>query len=106
MNYGAIGLFIGHEISHGFDKNSQNFYADGAQWWTEDAKKQFSDRAQCFVEQYKNYRDSETKIKVSRMLINLFISSKFAIYFFLPQKKISHGNQKERLTKISPIMAE
>ncbi|ETV65165.1 hypothetical protein H257_18029 [Aphanomyces astaci] len=53
-NYGAIGFIIGHEISHGFDNRGSRYDGDGKtkQWWTETTWKQFSEKAECFVEQY------------------------------------------------------
>ncbi|RHZ28386.1 hypothetical protein DYB26_005111 [Aphanomyces astaci] len=53
-NYGAIGVVIGHEITHGFDNRGSNFDADGKKkpWWTETAAKQFNEKSQCFIKQY------------------------------------------------------
>ncbi|RHY51775.1 hypothetical protein DYB30_011522 [Aphanomyces astaci] len=53
-NYGAIGVVIGHEISHGFDNRGRRYDGNGKKkpWWTETAAKIFREKAECFVEQY------------------------------------------------------
>ncbi|RHY81350.1 hypothetical protein DYB26_009738 [Aphanomyces astaci] len=53
-NYGAIGVVIGHEISHGFDNHGRRYDGNGKKkpWWTETAAKIFREKAECFVEQY------------------------------------------------------
>jgi putative endopeptidase len=57
VNYGAIGVVIGHEITHGYDDQGRQFDADGnlREWWTEKDAKEFEARAQKLVEQYGNY---------------------------------------------------
>lgn len=47
FNYGAIGVVIGHEMTHGFDDQGCNFDKDGNlnNWWTESDKKNFDERA-------------------------------------------------------------
>jgi endothelin-converting enzyme/putative endopeptidase len=57
VNYGAIGVVIGHEISHGFDDEGAQFDAQGRlqNWWTEDDLKHFQARGQCVVDQFENY---------------------------------------------------
>ncbi|KAI9550727.1 hypothetical protein GHT06_006121 [Daphnia sinensis] len=57
MNYGGIGVVIGHEITHGFDdKGRQNDkYGNTANWWTENTLKQYQLRAKCFEDKYNNY---------------------------------------------------
>ncbi len=56
-NYGAIGVIIGHEISHGFDDSGAQFDALGrlANWWTPGDLKAFQAKGQCVVDQYNNY---------------------------------------------------
>jgi endothelin-converting enzyme/putative endopeptidase len=57
VNYGAIGVVIGHEISHGFDDQGAQFDAQGrlANWWTDDDLKKFRDRGACVADQYEGY---------------------------------------------------
>lgn len=45
-NYGAIGVVIGHEMTHGFDDKGSLFDKDGnlSNWWTDEDKKQFEAR--------------------------------------------------------------
>jgi endothelin-converting enzyme/putative endopeptidase len=57
VNYGAIGVVIGHEITHGFDDQGSQFDAKGAlsNWWTPQDKEKFTARAQCVVNQFESY---------------------------------------------------
>jgi putative endopeptidase len=57
VNYGAIGVVIGHEISHGFDDQGAQFDYLGRlrNWWTDQDLKQFQTRAGCVVNQFDNY---------------------------------------------------
>ena len=54
VNYGAIGVVIGHEITHGYDDQGRQFDADGNlhAWWTEADAKAFEARAQKVVDEY------------------------------------------------------
>jgi putative endopeptidase len=57
VNYGAIGVVIGHEISHGFDDQGAQFDASGAlaNWWTPQDQEKFGARAQCVATQFDGY---------------------------------------------------
>ncbi|GAB6194953.1 M13 family metallopeptidase [Lysobacter xanthus] len=57
VNYGAIGVVIGHEISHGFDDQGAQFDAKGrlANWWTPADLTQFKAKGQCVVDQFERY---------------------------------------------------
>ena len=57
VNYGAIGVVIGHEISHGFDDEGAQFDAQGRlnNWWTDQDLKRFQDKAACVVRQFDGY---------------------------------------------------
>lgn len=57
VNYGAIGMVIGHELSHGFDDKGRKFDAQGnmRDWWTAASGTGFESRAQCVVKQFEGY---------------------------------------------------
>ena len=57
VNYGAIGVVIGHEISHGFDDEGAQYDAEGRlqNWWTPDDLARFRERTQCISDQFENY---------------------------------------------------
>ena len=57
LNYGAIGVVIGHEITHGFDDQGAQFDADGrlANWWTPEDLERFHARGQCVADQFDGY---------------------------------------------------
>jgi len=57
VNYGAIGMIIGHELTHGFDDEGRQYDVDGnlKDWWTPEDGKAFDERASCMVEQYGSY---------------------------------------------------
>jgi putative endopeptidase len=57
VNYGAIGVIIGHEISHGFDDQGAQFDAQGRlnNWWTADDMKKFQAKTACVVDQFDHY---------------------------------------------------
>ena len=56
-NYGAIGVVIGHEISHGFDDEGAQFDAQGRlnNWWTADDLKKFQAKTGCVAKQFDGY---------------------------------------------------
>ncbi len=57
-NYGGIGTVIGHEITHGYDDKGSMFGPDGnmENWWTEEDRKAFNERAQHFIEEYEKFK--------------------------------------------------
>ena len=57
LNYGAIGVVIGHEITHGFDDLGSQYDGNGnaVPWWSPETIDAFTEQAQCFVDQYGNY---------------------------------------------------
>lgn len=58
VNYGAIGMVIGHEITHGFDDQGCQYDKKGnlANWWTAEDAKRFKERAEVLVNQYNQFK--------------------------------------------------
>src|SRR5580704_7324589 len=54
VNYGAIGMVIGHEITHGFDDQGRKFDAQGnlRDWWTAADAKAYNERDECIADEY------------------------------------------------------
>jgi endothelin-converting enzyme/putative endopeptidase len=56
-NYGAIGMVMGHELTHGFDDEGRQFDAKGnlSDWWTPPVNAEFEKRASCVEKQFSSY---------------------------------------------------
>jgi putative endopeptidase len=57
VNFGSIGLGIGHELTHGFDDQGRKFDPQGnlRDWWTADDATEFEERASCVADEYSSF---------------------------------------------------
>jgi putative endopeptidase len=57
LNFGGIGVVIGHEYTHGFDDQGSKFDAEGnlANWWTPEDRKAFEERTDCIAKEYEGF---------------------------------------------------
>jgi endothelin-converting enzyme/putative endopeptidase len=57
VNFGGIGLVIGHELTHGFDDQGRKYDPRGNlhDWWTEQDGKEFEKRASCVADEYSSF---------------------------------------------------
>jgi putative endopeptidase len=57
VNFGGIGVVIGHELTHGFDDQGSKFDADGnlTNWWTSADREEFDKRTSCVADQYGSF---------------------------------------------------
>ena len=73
VNYGGIGVVIGHELTHGFDDQGRKYDADGnfRDWWTAEDGKEFEHRADCTANEYSNFvsvKDDKGEVKLNGRL--------------------------------------
>ncbi|KAG7317491.1 hypothetical protein KOW79_018526 [Hemibagrus wyckioides] len=66
LSYGAIGVIVGHELTHAFDNNGRKYDKDGNlnQWWSNASVTNFNDKTQCIINQYNNYHWKEAGLNV------------------------------------------
>jgi putative endopeptidase len=57
INFGGIGLVIGHELTHGFDDQGRKYDPKGnlRDWWTDEDGKEFEKRVSCVADEYSNF---------------------------------------------------
>ncbi|KAI7862202.1 hypothetical protein BDF14DRAFT_1858557 [Spinellus fusiger] len=57
LNYGGIGMVIGHELSHALDNAGRMYNQEGRleQWWTNDTLQSYEKASQCYVDQYNHW---------------------------------------------------
>jgi endothelin-converting enzyme/putative endopeptidase len=57
VNFGGIGMVIGHELTHGFDDQGRQFDPQGnlRDWWTPEDGKEFQQRAGCVADEYSSF---------------------------------------------------
>ena len=57
VNFGSIGVVIGHEMTHGFDDEGSRYDAQGnvRDWWTKEDKAKFDERTDCEVKEYSSF---------------------------------------------------
>jgi putative endopeptidase len=71
VNYGAIGMVIGHEIIHGFDDQGRKFDDKGnlRDWWTADDANKYDERGKCISDEYtQNVPDAGAGVKQNGLL--------------------------------------
>jgi len=107
VNYGAIGVVIGHEISHGFDDQGAQFDATGKleNWWTPDDLAKFQTKTSCVVKQFDSFKiDGPDDIHINGKLvlgesIGDLAGLKIAYRAF---KKTAQGKSEEKIDGFTP----
>lgn len=67
LNFGGIGVVIGHEITHGFDDKGRQFDHSGniKQWWDHESSHNFQTRKQCMIDQYSSFQVDSVNMKLN-----------------------------------------
>jgi len=73
VNYGGIGVVIGHELTHGFDDQGRKYDPEGnlRDWWTAEDAKEFEQRVDCTAKEYSNFvsvKDDKREVKLNGRL--------------------------------------
>ncbi|KAF2895308.1 hypothetical protein ILUMI_10863 [Ignelater luminosus] len=70
LNYGGMGVVVGHELTHGFDDQGREFDKDGNlhQWWNNKTIEKFKERTKCVVDQYNKYKVNGKSINGNQTL--------------------------------------
>lgn len=70
LNFGGIGVVIGHEITHGFDDKGRLFDHEGNLhlWWRESSIEKFYEKSQCMIDQYGQYVLPEIRVALDGYL--------------------------------------
>jgi putative endopeptidase len=57
VNFGGVGVVIGHEMTHGFDDQGSQYDAKGnvREWWTPADRKEFTARTECIANEYSHF---------------------------------------------------
>ncbi|GLD69167.1 phosphate-regulating neutral endopeptidase [Lates japonicus] len=66
LSYGAIGVIVGHELTHSFDNNGRKYDKNGNldQWWSDSSVTAFNEKTQCMIDQYNGYYWDEAGLNV------------------------------------------
>lgn len=87
MNYGAIGMIVGHELTHGFDNEGRQYDDEGnlANWWSNTTSDEYIKKAQCLIDQYGNYTVEEVDMNVRYKFIR---KKKKKLFIFRSMEKL------------------
>ncbi|VEN40265.1 unnamed protein product, partial [Callosobruchus maculatus] len=70
LNYGAMGVVMGHELTHAFDDQGRQFDRHGnlKHWWKNETVERFKERTKCVVDQYNKYKINGKSINGNQTL--------------------------------------
>ncbi|MFZ6733964.1 M13 family metallopeptidase [Undibacterium sp. Ji42W] len=91
FNYGALGISIGHEISHAFDDQGAKYDGDGnlRNWWTAEDQEKFKKKTASLVDQYATYSPVAGYFLNGKMTLGENIADNAGIVMALRAYKLS-----------------
>jgi putative endopeptidase len=104
VNYGRIGMVIGHEFTHGFDDMGSKFAADGSfkNWWTEEDRKLFEEKTKTLGETYSGFCPLEGHCVNPELTMGENIADlgglTMALYAYKLTKECKSGEEREGFT--------
>ncbi len=106
VNYGAIGVVIGHEISHGFDDQGRQYDAKGnlVDWWTADDAKRFGERTNILVQQFNHFAVLDTTHADGALTLgeNIADLGGLNISYTAHQKALKESSASEKIDGFTP----
>jgi putative endopeptidase len=105
VNYGAIGMVIGHEMTHGFDDQGRQFDKDGnlVDWWTSDDARKFNERTENLVNQYSSYSVQDSLKANGKLTLGENIADLGGMYVAISAfLKTPQGQTDEKIDGFSP----
>ncbi len=100
-NYGAIGVVIGHEMTHGFDDQGRQYDKEGnlKDWWTEDDATKFDARAQVLVDYFNGIEVAPTVFADGKFTLgeNIADNGGLQVSWVAMQKAIADGKIANKL---------
>ncbi|KAL4221419.1 Membrane metallo-endopeptidase-like 1 [Mactra antiquata] len=112
LNYGGIGMVIGHEITHGFDDRGRQYDKNGnlKQWWDDHVIESFKKQAQCMIDQYGNFTVDEIDLQLNGVQTqgeNIADNGGLKETYRAYQKwKKTHGGQEPRLPGLTSLNSD
>ena len=105
VNYGAIGVVIGHEMTHGFDDQGSEFDATGNMnnWWTEGDKKNFKASTQRLAEQFSQIKINDEVHANGQLTLGENIADQGGLLVaYLALQKALKGQDVEKIDGFTP----
>jgi endothelin-converting enzyme/putative endopeptidase len=104
VNYGAIGMVIGHELTHGFDDEGRQFDPQGnlRDWWTPADTKAFNDKAACFEKQYSSFTPVDDIHLNGKLTLGENIADNGGLRLALMALEDSIGNNRKPIDGLTP----
>ncbi len=106
INYGAIGVVIGHEMTHGFDDQGRQYDKEGNlnDWWTKDDTEKFTARAKSLVDHYNKIVVLDTLHANGEFTLgeNIADQGGLQVAFAAFQKAMKENPQPEKIDGFTP----
>ncbi|KAK3105380.1 hypothetical protein FSP39_023788 [Pinctada imbricata] len=70
LNFGAMGVVMGHELTHGFDDQGREYDKNGnlRPWWNNQSVVKFQKRSECMIQQYSSYKLGDDNVRGKQTL--------------------------------------
>lgn len=104
-NYGAIGVVIGHEMTHGFDDQGRNFDQNGnmVDWWTAEDSESFKALTEVLVAQFDSVQVAEGVNANGRYTLGENIADQGGLRVaYTAFKKTEQGQSEEQIDGFTP----